>query len=271
MDKMILGICGPAGSGKDTVASLLSHEHFRTVALADPLKRIVRDTFDFSYQQLWGVSRLRNEPDKRYPRSHSWEMLPPRVVSLNPIPTLECRYSCACCGQEGERRLVSRDERDEQWITKALNDEPCYLTPRYALQKLGTEFGRTCYPNVWVDIAMRTAKQLIETPLVYYSQPRGLELVQSSDIQFIVNGVVIPDVRHRNEIEAIRAGGGKVIRVVRPGAGLQGATGKHTSETEQASIPDADFDYVLVNDGSLEDLARKAEEMLASFRERGGE
>lgn len=243
MDKMILGISGPAGSGKDTLANLLSHEHFRTVALADPLKRMARDAFGFTYGQLWGVSRLRNEPDKRFQREHG--------------PWSE-DDRCLCCNMPAE-------------LDRSEEGGPCYLTPRFALQRLGTEFGRTCYPNVWVDIAMRTAKQLLETPLVYYSAPRGLELVQPSEIQFIVNGVTIPDVRHRNEIEAIRAGGGKVIRIVRPGAGLQGATGKHTSETEQASIPDADFDYVLVNDGSLEDLARKAEEMLASFRERGGE
>jgi len=46
---MIIGVAGNAGSGKDTVADhLVKHHGFVKVALADPLKRICREVFDFS-------------------------------------------------------------------------------------------------------------------------------------------------------------------------------------------------------------------------------
>jgi hypothetical protein len=67
-------------------------------------------------------------------------------------------------------------------------------------------------------------------------------------------GVVIPDVRFMNEIAAIQAAGGVVIRIVRPGSGLDGAAGQHESETEQTLIPDSQFDCVIDNSGTLAEL-----------------
>ena len=44
---MIIGITGKAGAGKDTVADyLISHEGFKKIALADPIKRLVKDVFE---------------------------------------------------------------------------------------------------------------------------------------------------------------------------------------------------------------------------------
>jgi hypothetical protein len=60
--------------------------------------------------------------------------------------------------------------------------------------------------------------------------------------------VVITDVRHVNEVKAIRLWGGEVWRVVRPGVGPA-----NDHESERAL--DAVLLPALVNDGSLEDLA----------------
>lgn len=61
--------------------------------------------------------------------------------------------------------------------------------------------------------------------------------------------VVIPDVRFSNEIAAIQAAGGKLIKINRPGYG----TGDlHVSETELADWDG--WDGVLANDGSIVDL-----------------
>ena len=64
---------------------------------------------------------------------------------------------------------------------------------------------------------------------------------------------VIPDVRFRNEAEAVKAAVGFLLRVVRPGAGLGGAAGEHASETELAD-GDSLFDARIVNDGTLEEF-----------------
>jgi len=59
---MIVGLCGAAGAGKDTVAQVLVEQYgFVKVALADPLKRMVRQTWPFTCEQLWGASERRGE------------------------------------------------------------------------------------------------------------------------------------------------------------------------------------------------------------------
>lgn len=67
-----------------------------------------------------------------------------------------------------------------------------------------------------------------------------------------MNGVVIPDVRFINEWTAIKAAGGKVVRIKRPG--YENPQWNHPSETEQLLLEDDQFDYILHNDGGLEEL-----------------
>lgn len=168
---MLLGIAGLAGSGKDTVANMLVERFaFTKVSLADPLKRICKDVFDFTDEQLWGPSEHRNAPDARW---------------------------------DG-------------------------LTPRYALQQLGTEWGRRMHPDVWVRYMIRSAQ------------------AQKAD-------VVTADVRFPNELEAIHAAGGKVWKIIRPNAGLEGEAATHSSETALDGY-DAKFDAIIFNDASLGDL-----------------
>ncbi len=43
---MLVGICGKAGSGKDTIGDFLAEKYnFKKIALADPIKRLVKDVF----------------------------------------------------------------------------------------------------------------------------------------------------------------------------------------------------------------------------------
>lgn len=234
---MIISISGVAGSGKDTVADFLIEEVFGVdrVSLADPMKRICRDVYDFSEEQLWGPSEMRNKPDMRYPRP------------------------CKECGGKGDRVY-----EDMPPGSPALH--PCmvchgkpftYLTPREALQKLGTEWARHCYEDTWVQLAIRTANKLLKESGYTYSQAQGLrattQAVQSE-------GVVIPDVRFRNEIKCIKEAGGVVFRVRRDSS-LDGGAAQHVSETEQAGIPDSVFDLVIDNQGTLDDLKVKVVEI----------
>jgi hypothetical protein len=56
--KMLVGLCGRKGSGKDTVAAILSETHgFLQYALAAPLKRVCKQLFDFNDDQLWGEGK----------------------------------------------------------------------------------------------------------------------------------------------------------------------------------------------------------------------
>jgi hypothetical protein len=226
---MIIAFCGQAGSGKDTAADFLVKNHgFVKVAFADVLKRVCREIFDFSDEQLWGSSAERNKPDTRYAR-----------FALNPMTATREVHG----EQVGEYRDT---EKGREFV-------PQYLTPRHALQQLGTEYGRECYPNIWVEYALRVADKLLHKSGVLrsvhysYTQQDGLR-VTNVPVGPKPAGVVISDVRFKNEIDAIRAAGGKIIRLKR-GQGLEGAAGQHRSEAEQRELPDDLFDKIIDNRG----------------------
>ena len=81
---MILGICAKAGSGKDTLADyLVKNNYFTKISLADPLKRIAKETYDFSDECLWGPSEMRSKPDERYLKPDGIGFLTVREVLIS--------------------------------------------------------------------------------------------------------------------------------------------------------------------------------------------
>lgn len=64
--------------------------------------------------------------------------------------------------------------------------------------------------------------------------------------------VVVTDVRFPNEADEVRERGGVIVRIVRPG---QVSNDSHASET---ALDDYVEDVLIVNDGTLDDLAAKA-------------
>ena len=140
-----------------------------------------------------------------------------------------------------------------------------YLTPRHALQQLGTEFGRACYQDVWVEHAIRVHGKL-QQGSCYYDKVSGLRFCASvQGVMVPKTHVVIPDVRFHNELAVLKKAGAKMLRVVRPGAGLTGPEGFHTSETEQQGILDNEFDHVIDNSGSLDDLKTAVDQIVATW------
>ena len=243
---MLIGFCGNAGAGKDTASDfLVSQDGFVKVALADPLKRICRDVFAFSDEQLWGPSRFRNEADERYLQHESkngWTCTACCEKFLGPkfeekTPGLLGSKDCVLCNK---RTAPS----DLHYVTHPAR----YLTPRHALQQLGTEWGRSCYPNVWVDYGIRTATQILG-PHQYntnYGYDAKTGIVQPGVLVPKPTGVVFSDIRFKNEVEALTAAGVLVVRLLR-GEGLTGAAGQHRSETEMTEIPDSAFAHVIDN------------------------
>lgn len=108
---------------------------------------------------------------------------------------------------------------------------------RRLLQSLGTQAGRELLgANVWVDAAMR---RLDACPA-----PK----------------VVFADVRFPNEADAIRARGGIIVRVERDG---HGPLNMHESET---SMDDYEWDYVVRNNGTVDELHQKAADVIRKER-----
>ena len=102
-------------------------------------------------------------------------------------------------------------------------------TPRFAMQTLGTEWGReTIEPNLWVRCCLAAASREVA---------RG-------------GSVVISDCRFENEASAIRDAGGLVLHIRRPGQAI--AESAHKSEAGVAFVPG---DILIENGGSLDALA----------------
>lgn len=106
------------------------------------------------------------------------------------------------------------------------------LTIREILQKIGTEMFRDLInPEIWVDYMDRKVKES-RHPII-----------------------MVPDLRFANEEKWVRDMGGIIVKVVRDG-GDRIESASHVSETYIDLIKE---DFLVKNDGSLEDLLAEIE------------
>lgn len=179
--RRIIALTGLAGSGKSTVAYLLTKAGGEQIAFAEPLKRFCGEVFGFTRAQLYGPSAERERPSPRFTRPDGTP-----------------------------------------------------LTPRYALQTLGTEWGRNCDPDVWAKAGLLKAEQLAGAGQL----------------------VVITDLRFVNEAQLVRAAGGEIWRVLRSYDDLKHNSFAHASEREiWSQAMDRLVSFHVDNTGTLEQLA----------------
>jgi hypothetical protein len=137
------------------------------------------------------------------------------------------------------------------------------LTPRTVLQVLGTEFGRRCYPDIWVDYALHVTGVLLQGGQLY-TACQGL-FESSLDVINPPTGVVIADVRFENEVRRIKEAGGLIVRIQRPQkAKMSASESAHVSET--AEIPEDLFDVTLLNDGSKSEFEARVHETYGKLK-----
>ena len=131
-------------------------------------------------------------------------------------------------GRNGSLIPYSEDsKRNEEDLIKP--------TPRFLLQFIGTDLLRNqLHPEIWVN------------SLFTDYQPNNL----------IYPSWCITDMRFLNEMEAVKKRNGITIRVNR---NLEESKDQHESETE---LDNAEFDYVITNDGTIEELIEKVREIL---------
>lgn len=262
----IVGITGSAGAGKDVVATHLVKNHgFAKLSIADPIKRLALNVFDFDVLQLWGPSSSRNTFDPRYKecniRSSGVSFEP--GCKMGPI-TRACdpgwgdaaqRLTQFAPGWVGD--LVPRDQSKEAieklyfWFASLAHHYP-EISPRIMLQHLGTEWGRAeVDQNIWVNALISASEKVLLGHT--YSKEAGFTGEKCPPPV----GIVVSDIRFFNELEMIKKANGKVIKVVRDAASVKAKTlgiANHASEAEQNKFSDDDFDAVLSNDGTIKEL-----------------
>lgn len=158
------------------------------------------------------------------------------------------------------------------------------MTYREFLQKLGTEAMRDgLHTNVWVnalfaDYHPTPNKSMDESFMEQF-------VTGSSEIHYALPKWIITDMRFPNEMEAVEEREGITIRVVRYPKTVEQSRGPENIETvlfdptnhkhmslwkgdlsrlhaSEIALDDAEFDYEIINDGTIEDLIEKVRALL---------
>jgi hypothetical protein len=254
---MLIGFLGEAGSGKNTAGRYLVIDHnFYSVAFADHLKVFLMWTCGWRPEQLWGPSDRRNEEDG--------------MISF---------IRCPSCGFHHPELTVEATEaihgKREQVICplchaqRAPEEYAGHLSPRYALQALGSDCVRNMRECAHVQFALKRA---------YVAKLRGVQEDPLWDVlptfvkrenwagldQEVPAGLYVSDCRFKNEVEGVQEMGGKVYRIVRDTRDDNTTSGvpHHASETEQREIQDKDLDGVIENNGTFDELREKVRAIL---------
>jgi hypothetical protein len=192
-----IGLTGPSGAGKDTVARVLE-QRFRiaTLSFAKVLKDELLDAFDADESRFFDPAL--------------------KTVPTDTLTLRNCR---------------DRDFCEFAWEIGHL----AAVTPRTLMERWG-DYRRAGNLNYFVERAEQT--------LGLYERMGGLD------------AVLITDVRFANEAQMLADVGGELWRVTRPGLVRQS---HHRSQHELDNWP---VDAEIVNDGSLEQLAKIATDLM---------
>lgn len=222
----IIGISGWAQAGKDTVGSQLAKDYgFHRYAFADTLKAVALD--------------------------------------INPWVRIEWGWF-----SDDEHSLLARRMWGETLrLSRAVDlfgADGAKLIPdvRRFYQDLGVGMRNHVNDGVWVDAVMgRIDSDPWDVPVFpfellgdYGVSARNLSQVTYTWRQ---RDYVITDVRFPDELAAIRARNGEIWRVNRPG------TQPPNDHISERSLDGERFDRIVDNDGTLEDLAWKVNELMA--------
>ena len=259
----IIGVSGRMQSGKDTVGKIIqyltgestvypfdlnvdySHKsNWEVKKFADKLKDIVCTILNCSREQLEdGVF-------KETPLGEEW-------VKFKVVRTKITKFE-----RIDEVFYFSTIEEANKFKLNNLNYdyfgeiEKVEMTPRLMLQLIGTECGREIiHPEIWVNSLMNEYKS------------NGIVADEIKGIYELYPNWIITDTRFENELEAVKKRGGITIRVNRSfnhkmgskETGTINLTPEHESET---ALDNADFDYVIDNNGTISELIDKMRNIL---------
>lgn len=162
-------------------------------------------------------------------------------------------------GYEGRTPVSGRPKLPTDIVREELRPDRIHqITYREMLQKVGTEAMRNqIHENVWLNALFADYK-----PESEYHIPANTPVGTEIDATMKYPSWVITDVRFPNEAKAIQDRGGKVIRINRSIPVQANVTSEHPSET---ALDDYDFDWIIYNDSTIDDLVINVRGMLNNF------
>ena len=273
---MIIAINGKIGAGKDTVAkiiqyltsdsaNIMSYDDYQTSQskyrydsdwqikkFANKLKDIVCLLIGCTREQLEDQEFKNKELGKEWRVHYNWHYKLKRNSNL---------------GRAGDL-YFTRDESDNEMASVTYNglEHGTYvLTPRLLLQLLGTDCGRNIiHPNIWINVTM---KDYNKEPYFNKGQPDYDWANSKSEPKPNYPKWIISDMRFKNEFEVVKKHKGISIQINRNDYELVSIgeqtiklpIEEHQSETD---LDDAEFDYYIYNDGTIDELVRKVKIIL---------
>lgn len=274
---MIIGISGKIGSGKDTVGKIIQCIIYaEQTELYKKDTKFIKECFDIdngdnvelTIASKWEIKKfadylkdivcgligctkeqLENREFKEKELGKEWNKYIIFNVIDNYIYSIFDNWYEA---QESLKDIQLRHYRAENKKLTTIEVKEEQMTPRLLLQLMGTECGRNIiHPNVWVNALMSKYK-------MSYVQHKDIEYVEHKQYP----NWIITDTRFPNELQAVKDRGGVSIRVNRGRTGGEILEDKNSEHPSETSLDTATFDYVIHNDGSIEELIEKVKEIL---------
>ena len=226
---MIIGINGYAGSGKDTVGTIIQNLTAFPNDSVDSIVKMIEQNYSSDGQ--WQIKK--------------WAGKLKEVASMLtgiPVKKFEDQeFKKTYLGPEWATLRMKPGKRQNGIFPKLIDMEPVPMTVRDFLQKLGTDGLRdNLHKNVWVNALMADYEGMYDLDTDKTTYPNW----------------VITDTRFPNEAQAIQQANGIIIRVERPGVK---PINNHPSEV---SLDNWNFDHTIINDSSVEALAEKVKQVL---------
>lgn len=280
-------ISGYSGSGKDTFAKgPIDNNNAVIFGLTDVARRGMMDLYGFSEEQVFGASSFRNKGDLRFPKKDAFCTYQPQKLTGQAAYDLDIPHQDNAwyivsdkytdnlpVSMDGTKLYEHKFDKNKCIWTINEGDPNFWLSPREVLQK-HCAVHMSMYEDIWIQNALETQYGWIRNNFKTDSK------VMCSSRYVRTKGVVnhycswenqcilvCTDIRHKNEINFIRNNSDRynfipvMIRVKRPG--IDKPPFDHKSETEQASISDDIFDFVVNNDASVEQLEIVSNEIVS--------
>lgn len=303
MKHFIVAFTGYSGAGKDECAGQLVRSHGAIhTGLADPAKRHMADVYGFSRDQLFGPSHFRNSGDVRYPKpvfkeagftsAGTGEEIARIPGIVGEIRAEKSYFKASGRSIPGTGKIDGKPGWPEApYVPGQMGEATCFiesdnpnffLSPREVLQLYCDQLN-CLYLDTWIRYGIEVHKRLAEVEAPngphfnyrYRNSYDRMSGIRRSDLSD--HGVYRPwgspiitcfsDFRHRHEIryarEAADAYVPVMVRVKNPK--VPSPPFNHRSEVEQSTIPDSAFDFIVDNDGTLQDLYAKVDEIVKAI------
>lgn len=264
----IISLSGKANSGKDLIAKIIQgltinpnadidyiekfymNSKFVNKKWADKLKDIVC--------LLTGCTRVQLE-DRNFKESELgeewWQW---KVINHDPD-----EYNCTIFSSEKEANKSILVDGKYWWYYNPTIElfKPTY---RYLLQHIGTDlFRNQLHPQIWVNVLMSEYRreggyeggEKTASDGGYYSAPSYKGEYPSW---------IISDTRFPNEFRAVKDKGGLTINVIRHNH--PNDINPETEHISETALDSAEFDEVIINNGSIEELIDKVKVILIKYK-----